>query len=111
MPLLTVGTPAGTVEMKQIDADMAHYMKLQEGAQYKITDAWKVTAETVLGLAKEAKDLWKVGSLTEKLEILKQLCWNPILEGATLRYDLRKPFATIAKMNENDDWRPPSPLN
>ncbi len=60
-------------KMKQIDADMAHYMKLQEGAQYKITDAWKVTAETVLELAKEAKDLWKVGSLTEKLEILKAL--------------------------------------
>ena len=93
-------------KMRQIDDDMKHYMKLQEDAQYKITDAWKVTAETVLELAKEAKELWKQGTLTQKLEILKKVCWNPILEGSNLRYDLRKPFATLAEMNEKAEWRP-----
>lgn len=107
----TIGNGDYAFKVKQIDDDMKHYMKLQEDAQYKITDAWKVTADLVLELAKEAKDLWKEGSLTEKLEILKRVCWNPILEGATLRYGLRKPFQTIAEMNENQDWRPLRDLN
>lgn len=107
----SIGSDDYAFKMKQIDADMSHYMKLQEDAQYKITDAWKVTAEMVLELAKEAKELWKRGSLTERLEILKKLCWNPILEGATLRYGLRKPFATIAEMNGNQNWRSQGDLN
>jgi hypothetical protein len=89
----------------EIDADMNHFMKLQQDAQLKITDAWKVTAETILELAKQAKELWNQGTLTEKVEILKKVCWNPILDGATLRYGLRKPFATLAEMNESEDWR------
>jgi len=93
-------------KVKQIDDDMKHYMKLQEDAQYRISDAWKVTADLVLELAKDAKELWKAGSLAEKLEILKRVCWNPILDGANLRYGLRKPFATLAEMSENQDWRP-----
>lgn len=56
-------------------------------------------------LAKEAKELWKKGSMTERLEILKRVCWNPILDGVNLRYGLRKPFATIAEMSEKQDWR------
>lgn len=93
-------------KIKQIEMDMRHYTKLQAEAQFKISDAWKVTAETVLELAKDAKQLWKQGTLIEKLEILKKVCWNPILEGANLRYDLRKPFATLAEMNGSGDWRP-----
>ena len=93
-------------KLEQLEADQKHFTLLLEQAQYKISDAWKFTAETVLELAKNAKSLWIAGTLSEKLEILKKVCWNPILDGATLRYDLQKPFATIAQMSGNPDWRP-----
>jgi hypothetical protein len=44
---------------KEIDADMKHFLKLQQDAQLKITDASKETAETILEPAKQAKELWK----------------------------------------------------
>lgn len=92
--------------LEHLEADQKHFTTLLEQAQYKISDAWKFTAQTVLELAKNAKSLWIAGTLSEKLEILKKVCWNPILDGATLRYDLQKPFATIAQMRGNPDWRP-----
>ncbi|MBK7844487.1 MAG: hypothetical protein IPJ71_12480 [Bdellovibrionales bacterium] len=77
------------VKLEQIEADQKHFTKLLEDAQYKISDAWKVTAETVLELAKEAKELWKKGSMTERLEILKKVCWNPILGFSTVGGGMR----------------------
>ncbi len=99
------------MKLEEIESDRRHFTNLLEDAQYKISDAWKFTAQTVLELSKNAKSLWNDGTLEQKLEILKKLCWNPVLEGATLRYDLRKPFATIAKMNESEEWRSQPDLN
>ena len=30
---------------------------------------------------------------------------NPVLDGVTVRYDLRKPFKVLSEMNENSEWR------
>lgn len=49
------------------------------------------------------------------VEILKKVCSNPVLEGTTLRYDLRKPFGTLIEMKKNTTGatgktRTPNPL-
>jgi hypothetical protein len=37
--------------------------------------------------------------------MLKQLLWNPQLEGTTVRYDLKKPFRILSEMRESGEWR------
>ena len=60
----------------------------------------------VLETASTAKDQWETRSDTEKLEFLSRLLWNPRLRGRTVEFDLRKPFAVLAKMVKTDEWRP-----
>lgn len=42
----------------------------------------------------------------EKVAFLKRVVSNPVLDGPTIRYDLQKPFAVIAQMSGNENWRP-----
>jgi hypothetical protein len=42
----------------------------------------------------------------EKRDFLARLVCNPRLDGRTVRFDLRKPFAVLAKMRAANDWRP-----
>jgi hypothetical protein len=81
------------------------FAKLRESDEV-IDDAYLFTAQRVLELAKGAKDLWNGRSPEEKRALLEKVVCNPRLEGRTVRYDLQKPFAVLARMNENGDWRP-----
>jgi hypothetical protein len=65
-----------------------------------------VTAERVLELAKQAEFLFETRSREERRDFLARLVCNPRLDGRTVRFDLRKPFAVIAKMRVANDWRP-----
>jgi hypothetical protein len=62
------------------------------------------TAKTVLELATSAKSLWIDRSAYERREFLNKVLSNPILDGLTVRYELKKPFAVLLKMNEKDKW-------
>jgi hypothetical protein len=64
------------------------------------------TAKTVLELATSAKSLWIDRSAYERREFLNKVLSNPILDGLTVRYELKKPFAVLMKMNENKEWCP-----
>lgn len=74
-------------------------------------DAYLVTAERVLELAKLAKDLWNERSREERRDLLAKLLCNPVLDGRTVRFDLRKPFDVLAKMRGSTGWRPQRELN
>jgi site-specific DNA recombinase len=63
-------------------------------------------AESTLELAKIAKDLWKERSDRERRDFLNELLSNPRLRGRTVEYDLKKPFAVLAEMATNQNWRP-----
>jgi hypothetical protein len=69
------------------------------------------TAKTVLELATSAKSLWISRSAYERREFLNKVLSNPILDGLTVRYELKKPFAVLLKMNEKDNWCPGLDLN
>lgn len=79
--------------------------KLQ-AAEGEADDAYLVTAARVLELAKDAKTLWEGRSPAEQRDLLARLVCNPRLDGRTVRYDLRKPFAVLAQMHGEGGWRP-----
>lgn len=64
-----------------------------------------ITARRILELASRAKSLWNSRNAHEKRELLEKLLSNPQWDGATMRYDLKKPFAVLAEMRGNDEWR------
>ncbi len=69
------------------------------------------TAKTVLELSTSAKTLWNIRPAEERRVMLDKLLSNPILDGVTVRFTLRKPFAVLVQMNENVDWCPARDLN
>lgn len=77
----------------------------------KSHDNLAMTAKRVFELAINAKDLWKKGTPEERRKVLELLCSNPTLEGSTVRYDLKKPFAVLAEMAQKENWRSQGDLN
>jgi site-specific DNA recombinase len=82
------------------------FTKLLEGANSALDGAYLHTAQSILELAKNAKSLWLSRSPQERLDFLKLILSNPRLEGTNVRYDLKKPFATLALMKSEVEWRP-----
>lgn len=80
---------------------------LQKG----LTSAVMETAKTVLELATSAKSLWKVRSPEERRACLDKVLSNPILNGVSIEFELKKPFAVLVQMTENDKWCPARDLN
>ncbi len=77
-----------------------------EEAQVQITDAGIETAKTTIELAKSAKTLWNDATVEERMQILKRVLSNPVLDGPTLRYDLKNSVAALAEMATQREWRP-----
>lgn len=98
-------------QSEKLKGERRYFTQLLEQSQCSISDAWKVTAQKVFELAMNAKSLWNQGSVEQRLEILKTLCSNPVLEGTSVRYELKKPFVTVAEMAEKDSWRPQGDSN
>ena len=70
-----------------------------------LDDKLLVTADRVLELAKQAKTLWEQQDAVGKRALLDKLVLNPRLDGANARYDLKKPYRTLAEMRGNPQWR------
>jgi hypothetical protein len=102
--------PGYRKQIQRVREERHHYTRLLERSQLSISDAWMVTAKRVLELATDAKSLWNRGDTQERINYLKQVCSNPLLEGLSVRYELQKPFETISKMKQNQNWRPLSSL-
>lgn len=81
------------------------FNKLQE-AEGQADDAYLVTAQRVLELAKTVKTLRITRTREERRDFLAKLLCNPVLDGRTVRYNLRKPFAVLAQMHGEGGWRP-----
>lgn len=89
----------------RIEVESKELTQALERSQLAISDAWAITAQRVFELAINAKSIWESGSPQERLEYLKEVCSNQVLDGATVRIELKKPYVTIAEMNEKSDWR------
>ena len=90
----------------RVREDRDHLFNMLQEAESKADDAYLVTAQRVLELAKSAKTLLEHAILEERRDFLSKLLCNPRLDGRTVRYDLRKPFAVLAQMHGEGGWRP-----
>lgn len=90
------------VRIRQRRADLLTRI---EQTHDELDDKLLVTASRVLDLAKRAKELWAVQNLAEKRALLDKLVLNPRMNRASVEYDLRKPFDTLAQMRGKEDWR------
>ena len=68
-------------------------------------------SESLLELANSAESLWKTRSHQERLDLIKKVCSNVSLNGLSVRYSLRKPFATLSEMSKKSEWCPRPDLN
>jgi hypothetical protein len=79
-------------------------MEQLEAHQKSLTSAVVETAQTVLELTTIAKSLWITRTPQERRDFLDLILSNPILDGLTVRFELKKPFAVLLGMKENVDW-------
>ena len=80
-------------------------------ASEELDDKYLVTADRIFELAKQARSLWNQRTPSEKRQLLEMVLSNPRLEGVTVRYDMKKPFAILAEMTKGNDWRARSDSN
>lgn len=60
-------------------------------------------AKTLLELCKRAESAWNKGCTEERIGLVKRVCSNFRLDGATLCYDLKNPFRKLLELKKNTD--------
>ncbi len=88
----------------KIRKEKREFENLLEQGQIAIAGAFYETSEKILELAKSAESLWKSVSAEERLKFLKSILSNQQLDGVSLRYTLKRPFAVLAEMKKKDEW-------
>lgn len=88
--------------IKRIRSEKRRYVDLLEQNQMSITDKFYETSEQILELCIHAKSLWEKTNAEEKLQFLEKVLSNQYLDGSTIRYDLKKPFAVLSEMKKNE---------
>ncbi len=91
-------------QLERIQEERLRLTRRREAASAALDDRYLKTAADVLELAKSARTLWESRSPAEKRQLIERLVSNPTLDGVTVRYDLKKPFAILAKMAKGADW-------
>jgi site-specific DNA recombinase len=74
-------------------------------ASEELDDKYLVTADRCFELAKQARTLWNQRTPSERRQLLELVLSNPRLDGATVRFDMKKPFAVLSEMAKGQDWR------
>ena len=92
-------------QIKRVRDDRAHFTREIESLTLAISDEAMVSVQKVFELAINAKSLWKSMERDDRLEYLKKVCSNQTLDELTVHYQLQKPFARLASMKQNSEWR------
>ena len=90
---------------KRLRTEQNRLTSMLEQSQLSNSDEWRFTAQRVFELAMTARSLWESATPEQKKDLLKMLSSNHVLEGKTLRYELKKPFSTLSKMASSKNWR------
>jgi len=80
-------------------------------SQGEMDGAYLDLAKRTIELARDLKTLWNAATPREKRELIEKLVSNPVLEGRTLRYEIRKPFRLLAEMASGNVWLPRTDSN
>ena len=73
-------------------------------AHQDVTGAVLVTAKKILELARKAPDLYLRATPEERRGLLAKILSNPILDGTSVRYELKKPFRIVSEMASSSRW-------
>ncbi len=98
-------------QIERVRSERERMTDLMSKAQSMIDDAYLVTAKKILELATMAKSLWDSRGREEKRDFLEKILSNRVLDGATVRYKLKKPFRIVSQMASSSTWRPQGDLN
>jgi len=71
----------------------------------KADDQFSKALISLLTIASDSDKLWASSTIAEKRELLNFVFANLQLKGATLCYTLRKPFDSMLKLSDFDNWR------
>lgn len=83
-------------ELKEKQTELNEKMQLYTNADEK----FYLTANTVLNLAKRAKEIFVSSEVEEKRQLLNFLLQNLTLDGKKLNFGLKTPFDTVLKANK-----------
>lgn len=98
-----------------IDADI-YKLKLEEykkrqreiaveiGKHVDADEATIITAQTVLDLAKRAKELFMSSNIDEKRQLMRFVFSNFTVDDGNLLLELKEPLATLTKMSDQPGW-------
>jgi len=85
-------------QIERVREERRRMTDLMATAQGMIDDAYLETAKKILELAKMAKPLWDMRTKEQKRDFLERILSNRVLDGVTVRYELKKPFQTLSEM-------------
>lgn len=69
-------------------------------------DQFKIALTSLVTLASRSWDIFQRSTIAEKRKLIGFVFSNLELKGATLCYDLKKPFDLFVNLAENNAWRP-----
>ncbi|MEX0999760.1 MAG: hypothetical protein WD000_07360 [Thermodesulfobacteriota bacterium] len=70
----------------------------------KADETFKITVNTVLSIAYMAFDLFESSKIEQKRKLINYVFSNLELNGATLRYSLKKPFDLMVDCTTHSEW-------
>jgi DNA invertase Pin-like site-specific DNA recombinase len=78
-------------QLKRVRDERQNLSDVLGEAQQEVTGAVLVTARKILELAKKARELYLQRSAKERRDFLNKILSNPVLDGVSVRYELKKP--------------------
>lgn len=91
-------------QLKHVRNERLRFTHLLEQAQLQLNDAVLETAQSILELAMNAKSRWLKLEASERRSMLDKILSNPTLDGVTVRYEMKKPFAIVSRMASSSNW-------
>jgi site-specific DNA recombinase len=92
-------------QLERVREDRRRIADMLTRAQAGITDSCLITARQLIELATRAKTLWESQTPRERRALLDDVISNPVLDGRSVRYDLKKPYRLISEMGKSEEWR------
>lgn len=90
-------------QIARVREERQRYTRLLEEGQRAVDGTYLITAQRILELATRAKFLWNSAPAVERRELLEKLLQNPVLDAATVRYEMKKPFRVLASRPRNGE--------
>lgn len=73
---------------------------------HKGNEQFKIALSSLITLASRAYDIFESSTIDEKRQLIGYVFSNLELEGAKLRFALKKPFNLFGDLTSNQEWRP-----